>query len=283
MAERKTGKTEKKSPGRADRSRNMSLQALFWIIFFIVIAGLFFRFSPEIKKNWNILTQSVNLPARTEPARDIPQESPGEPYIPPPEPLALPVSPPAPAVEKTADPPPAVQPAATVPQNAPAKPAPEKPAARPASPPAAPPPAAAPESRDRNIYFTQIDKDGVVFRTKTSRKIPVSDSPMLDSLNAMLAGPNAEEKKRGIISFIPPNTRVLSAIVRGSTAYISFNEDFQYNTYGVEGYAAQLKQVVWTATEFSNINDVQILIEGRRVDYLGEGIWIGSPVSRASL
>jgi spore germination protein GerM len=71
--------------------------------------------------------------------------------------------------------------------------------------------------------------------------------------------------------------------VRGSTAYISFSEEFQYNTFGVEGYAAQLRQIVWTVTEFTNVSDVQILIEGRRVDYLGEGIWIGSPLDRDML
>ena len=106
---------------------------------------------------------------------------------------------------------------------------------------------------------------------------------MLDSLNSLLAGPSAEEKRKGLISLIPANTKILSAIVRGTTAYISFSEEFQYNTYGVEGYAAQLRQVVWTATEFSTVNDVQILIEGRRIDFLGEGIWIGSPISREAL
>jgi spore germination protein GerM len=107
---------------------------------------------------------------------------------------------------------------------------------------------------------------------------------MMDSLRSLLSGPNAEEERQGLRSLIPPGTRLLPATtVRGNTAYVNFSEDFQYNTFGVEGYAAQLRQVIWTATEFSNIKDVQILIEGRRVDYLGEGIWIGSPLSRESL
>ena len=115
---------------------------------------------------------------------------------------------------------------------------------------------------------------------KINRRLPNSASPMLDSLNALLAGPTSEERGRGLATFIPANTRILSAQVRGNTAYINFSEDFQYNTYGVEGYAGQLRQIVYTATEFSNVRDVQILIEGRRIDYLGEGIWIGSPLSR---
>jgi spore germination protein GerM len=106
---------------------------------------------------------------------------------------------------------------------------------------------------------------------------------MLDSLNALLKGPNTEEQRRGLVSLVPQGARILSAIVRGNTAYISFSEEFQYNTYGVEGYAAQLRQIVWTATEFSTVRDVQILIEGRRIDYLGEGIWIGSPLGRDNL
>jgi spore germination protein GerM len=106
---------------------------------------------------------------------------------------------------------------------------------------------------------------------------------MMDSLHSLIAGPNAEEKGQDLISLIPPGTRLLAVTVRGNTAYISFSEEFQYNESGVEGYAAQLRQIVWTATEFSNVKDVQILIEGRRIDYLGEGIWIGSPLSRESL
>jgi spore germination protein GerM len=105
---------------------------------------------------------------------------------------------------------------------------------------------------------------------------------LTDSLRSLIAGPSAEEERQGLRSLIPPETRLLSSIVRGNTAYISFSEDFQYNTFGVEGYAAQLRQIVWTATEFSNVKDVQILIEGRRIDYLGESIWIGSPLGRES-
>jgi len=146
--------------------------------------------------------------------------------------------------------------------------------------PAAPQPAA--QTRDRAIYFTQVNNNGQIFQSRVTRRIPVSQSPMQDALNVLLAGPTAEELNRGILNLIPQNTRILSTTVRGNTAYISFSEDFLFNTFGVEGYVAQLRQIVWTATEFSNVSDVQFLIEGRRIDYLGEGIWIGSPISRQS-
>jgi len=140
-----------------------------------------------------------------------------------------------------------------------------------------------PETRERVLYFIQVDRSGQINRVQANRRLPVSDSPLTDVIQALIAGPSAGEKNSGLISLIPPATKLLSASVRGSTAYISFNEEFQYNTYGVEGYAGQLRQVVFTATEFPNISDVQILIEGRRIDYLGEGVWVGSPVSRDKL
>ena len=144
-------------------------------------------------------------------------------------------------------------------------------------------PARSPELRERVLYFIQVDRSGYIVRVQANRKLPASESPLKDVIQAIVAGPNEDERKKGFISLVPPETKLLSVAVRGNTAYISFSEDFQYNTYGVEGYAGQLRQIVFTATEFPNVNDVQILIEGRRIDYLGEGIWIGSPVSREML
>lgn len=134
---------------------------------------------------------------------------------------------------------------------------------------------------ERTLYFIRVEDDGTIVRTKTTRRIPVSGTPLQDTLQALIAGPGAEEEN-GIISLIPPETKVLSAVIEGNTARINFSEEFQYNTAGMEGFAAQLTQIVWTATEFPNIKDVQILIEGNRVDHLGEGLPIWRPLDRQS-
>ena len=139
------------------------------------------------------------------------------------------------------------------------------------------------EQRDRALYFTQIDRDGYILRVRANRKFPVSLSPLTDVIQALITGPNDEEKRKGLVSLVPPGTKIISVAIRGDTAYINLSEDFQYNTYGVEGYAGQVRQIVFTATEFPNVRDVQILIEGGRVDYLGEGVWIGSPLNRDML
>ena len=138
-------------------------------------------------------------------------------------------------------------------------------------------------ARPAALFFVRIDDDGVIVRQEVKRQVPVSDSPLLDSLAALLKGPTEDELRKKLISLVPQGTKLLSAQVRGSTAYLNFNEAFMYNHYGIEGYAGQLKQVVYTATSFPTVQDVQILIEGEKHDYLGgEGVFIGRPLSRNS-
>ncbi|GHV84764.1 hypothetical protein AGMMS50230_03720 [Spirochaetia bacterium] len=136
---------------------------------------------------------------------------------------------------------------------------------------------------ERLVYLMKVDNTGTILWTKVKRDLPASDRPLQDVMESLMRGPSTEEEKQGFISLIPKNVKILNAVVRGSTAYVSFSEDFLFNTYGVEGYAGQRRQIILTATEFNNVKDVQILIDGKRIDYLGEGIWIGSPVSRNML
>ena len=136
---------------------------------------------------------------------------------------------------------------------------------------------------ERSVYLMKVDTVGTILWTSVKRNLPASDSPLLDVLEALVKGPSATEEKQGLISLIPKSVKIQNAVVRGNTAYISFSEEFLFNTYGTEGYAGQRKQIILTATEFNNVKDVQILIEGKRIDYLGEGVWIGSPVSRSML
>ena len=61
--------------------------------------------------------------------------------------------------------------------------------------------------------------------------------------------------------------------MKDGTAYLDFSEAFRFNSLGKEGLSAQLQQVVYSATEFSTVKRVQILLEGKTADYLGpEGL-----------
>jgi len=267
------GKTNNKN-----KSKGPQAVVIFWLIFIIVIISVFMLNAETIQKNFNLFRNRITVsPAETD---DLPliisEDEPAVTII-----IEPPAASSAPAGSET----PRQQTTETVPVQT------REPAASTSAP--APVPSTQPaqtgtqtqtpvRSIDRTIYFTQIRSDGQIYYSGVTRRLPVTESPMMDTLNIMLSGPSAEELGRGIINMIPQQTRILSATIRGSTAYINFNENFLFNTFGVEGYVAQLRQIVWTVTEFANISDVQFLVEGRRLDYLGEGIWIGSPISRQS-
>ncbi len=134
---------------------------------------------------------------------------------------------------------------------------------------------------NQHLFFVFVNADGTVTRKESIRSIPKTMTPLSASLKALLNGPNLEERDKGFMSFIPQGTQLLSVSIQGETAMVNFSEEFLFNQYGVEGYLAQLMQVVFTATTFNTIKDAQILIEGEQTSYLGnDGVWIGSPLSR---
>jgi germination protein M len=188
--------------------------------------------------------------------------------------------------------------------------APSAPAATPAAPPADAPATAVPERRSSGnvrrepsadvfrepsadvkpalrrarLHFIAIGPDGTTSTVAVDRDLPQSDSPLRDAILALLAGPDPREKGQGLASMIPAETRLRSATVKSRTAYLDFTESFRFTAGGLEGLAAEIRQVVRTATEFPTVDKVQILIEGEKVRYLGtEGVRIDEPLTPASV
>lgn len=134
------------------------------------------------------------------------------------------------------------------------------------------------------LCFVEIDSEGSVIRKTVKRSIPKNDSPLSTALKLLLEGPDSTKAgEKNCMTLIPAGTKLLGAKVQDGIAYLDFNENFEFNSYGVEGYNGQLMQIVYTATSFSTVKSVQFLIEGQKKEYLGsEGQWIGSPLSRGS-
>lgn len=131
------------------------------------------------------------------------------------------------------------------------------------------------------LYFIQVEENGRVTRKEVYREIPRTTTPLTSALQNLLLGTNFEELNKNYMSMIPEGTKLLSASIKNKVAYLNFSEEFLYNKYGVEGYLAQLMQIVYTATTFSSIDSVQFLIAGEKIDFLGtEGVWVGSPITR---
>jgi germination protein M len=158
---------------------------------------------------------------------------------------------------------------------------PRVPVSAPGNPSAAP--AVRPEARKSRLFFVTVDPAGRLLMKSVIRPIAASDSPLRDTLEALLKGPTAQELNGGMLSMIPTEAKLRAVTVSGETAVVDFNESFRFNTQGIEALNAQLRQVVYAATEFPSVRDVQVLIEGKKVRSLGtEGVRIDTPLSRAS-
>ena len=234
----------------------MPVSVILWVLFFIALIVIIFALMPAAKRTWIDFSENRNAPdtqAAEQPSGESGTSQPQQDFsVTENRPHETPVENTPPAEQATGSPI----------------------AEQPAQPPAV-------ETRDRVVYFMQLDRDGnILHPVKVSRRLPVSTSPLQDSLNALFAGPTAEEKDRRLETFLPEGSKILSIEIRGNTAFINCNEEFQYNPFGTEGIDAQLQQVVWTATEFPNVRNVQFLIEGKRIVFLNEGINIENPIGR---
>ncbi len=238
----------KTSRSHSSSLRNRSIGCLFWLCLLAIVVAVGYAARAQLADTFNRLVGG-KVQADSHPAaprvtvKPLPDSA---------------VAPEAPAqTQKTASP------AVTRPQTAPQS---EKPAIR-----------------KTRLFFLSVDQAGAVSMKGVIRPIPQSDSPLRDALETLLKGPTAQEINLGLLTMIPSGTALRAVTVKGDIAYIDFSESFRFNSLGIEGMKAQLRQVVYLATEFPTVKKVQFLIEGKKVDYLGtEGVRIDQPLSRAS-
>jgi germination protein M len=133
------------------------------------------------------------------------------------------------------------------------------------------------------LFFIQPVDGGRFILKSTLVPVAYSNEQLLfASVSALLEGPPVKDINKGFISMIPDGSKLLSARIDNGIAYLNFNENIRFNTFGTDGYEAELKQIVYTATEFPTVSSVKFLIENREIDYLSEGINISRPLSRSS-
>ncbi len=277
------------------KKKGGSIGVLFWIAFILLIVVIYLYNRPTIERTLentglvDVLRERFGREPRDTPPQVVtrdPEDSVIDLEPADPEPVAPRRAPeqqptaPAPVIQ-----PETPQPAQPAPTPAPQPETPREPTAPTVATTAPEPAPAQPATRTRvsTIYFIRVTDDGRIFPQNVTRTVSYTNNPMTQTLHALLAGPTAAELSAGLLNLVPENTRLISAAVRDGTAYLNFNESFRFNPMGVEGFIAQLQQVVFSTTEFSTIQRVQFLIEGETVNFLGgDGVYIGAPLDRTS-
>ena len=116
-------------------------------------------------------------------------------------------------------------------------------------------------------YFMRAEK-----LTVLGRQVPAATP--YSALQALLAGPTANERSLGITSVIPAGTRLLGAEVKGNEITLDMTHEFESGG-GTFAVRMALAQVVYTVTQFPGITAVRFRIDGEPRDMLsGEGIMV---------
>ncbi len=129
------------------------------------------------------------------------------------------------------------------------------------------------------IYFMRVDdKTEKVFLAPVRRRVDESKK-IEGALTELLKGMSGSEKRKGYLSAIPASLRVRKVRVRNGIAEIDFNSVIGTGTGNI--LVSRLDQIVYTTTQFKEVQAVQITINGRRRSVLGsDGLSIGSPLHR---
>ncbi len=159
----------------------------------------------------------------------------------------------------------------------------------PAEEPVQPEPEEEPETVQKNqrrsyIYFIQVNNDGSTKLVSVQRTVYYVDTPLTETLNSLLSGLSSNDVNNGLMSMVPEGTRLLGVTVRNGVAYLDFNANFTSSRSGREGSIFLLRQLIYTCTEFSTVDKVQFLINGKTQTYFtDDGIAIDKPLGRGDL
>lgn len=126
------------------------------------------------------------------------------------------------------------------------------------------------------LYFPDRNADKLHLQTRT---ITIEDAQTArGAVEALIAGPEGNV----LMASIPSGTRLLGIRVSNGTCYVDFSREFIDNhSGGSAGELMTLGSIVNTLTEFTSIQRVQILVEGKSGETLGN-ILLDRPLNRMS-
>lgn len=125
------------------------------------------------------------------------------------------------------------------------------------------------------IYYATKDAANVMAEKYIE---PKTSHPAQTAMELLIAGP----KKTALEPVIPVGTKLRSVSIKDHIAYVDFNDKLVKNNNG--GSTSEIllvAAIVNTLTEFHDIQKVQILVEGKKIDTISGHMDIGEPLSRS--
>ncbi len=124
------------------------------------------------------------------------------------------------------------------------------------------------------LYFSD---DQAMYLLPEKRKVAIGEGESIAEavVRELIKGPSGAGLKRTI----PPETSLLSLSVENGVAGVNFSRGIQDSRYGGSaGESMLIYSIVNSLTELPGINQVQILVEGKKIESLYGHIGIAEPL-----
>lgn len=138
-----------------------------------------------------------------------------------------------------------------------------------------------PQATAKQIKLVPITQTVPITEIFVTNSKSLIEQVALKALKTLLAGP---ELKNNFQNIIPAETEVLELKVKNKTAYVNFSREIMTNFNGgstKEDLA--VSAIVKTLTQFSEINEVEILIGGQHNRSIGGHIFFDYPLTKEDL
>lgn len=91
-----------------------------------------------------------------------------------------------------------------------------------------------------------------------------------------------ELQAKGLKPSLPAGTQILGMTIRDGLAKVDFNENF-LNFEDAQAEKNGVNAVVYTLTEFQTVDRVQIMVNGKILETLNHGTYVGEPLTRKEI
>ena len=147
--------------------------------------------------------------------------------------------------------------------------------------------AVVPGSKDNPVPSTPQDTMSVTVYSATKdamylvaehHVIPKNTHPAQSAIELLVAG----TKNAELVSVVPAGTKLRHISIKDKIAYVDFSDNLVKNNNG--GSASEIllvAAIVDTLTEFNDIQKVQIMVEGKKIDTISGHMDIGEPLGRS--
>lgn len=127
-----------------------------------------------------------------------------------------------------------------------------------------------------NVYYPNEQGTKLL---PSSRKIETGSSKdkYTAALESLMKGPT----EKGQTAIFPKKAKLLSVTMKNGTAVVNFSKELQTNFVGGStGEEMLVGSIVNTLTEFSEVKNVHILVEGKNIETLSGHMDLSLPISR---